>query len=277
MPLVKANPRQFFSDRRQRARSAPSFGSRKGQKIVKGLTKAELVRRYGEKVRLVAYSLAKTLPASIEVDDLISMGFMGLMDAADKYDPNRDTSFETYAEYRIRGTILDELRKQDWVPRSARERAKQIERAADEVTKKKGRPATEKEIGRKLGLTVKRVQKLKREVGSLALVSFEQMTELRQESVMETSAPISDPYTEISRKDAKDLLDSLMQSLSEEERIALRCYYFRELTLKEIGAILELTESRVSQIHGQAIIKLRELIKAHVPSVESLFVMLLDP
>ena len=122
-----------IGERRKRLRVAPGYASRKGEKLAEDLSKSELIEKYHHKVRIAAYQIAKKFSHSIEVEDLVSMGFIGLMDAADKYDPSRGVKFETYAEYRIRGSIFDELRKQDWVPRSARDRAREIDKAFNDM------------------------------------------------------------------------------------------------------------------------------------------------
>lgn len=263
------------SERRRHPRSAPGFASRKGQKLSIGLTKAELVQKYHHKVRIAAAQIAKKFTHSIEVDDLISMGFIGLMDAADKFDPSRGVKFETYAEYRIRGSIFDELRKQDWVPRSARDRAKELQKAVAEIEFKKGRGATDREVSRELGVSLGRYQEMKRDLGNLALVNYESLETLaeKEDSALARS---EDLMTEVSRKDAKAILDRLFMKLLEEERIVLSCYYYRGLNLREIGAILSVGESRVCQIHTKAILKLKKELLSQVPSVESLFLILLE-
>ena len=211
----------------------------------------------------------------------MSMGFIGLMDAADKFDPSRGVKFETYAEYRIRGSIFDELRKQDWVPRSARDRAREMERAAADIEFKKGRHATDREVSRKMGVSLDKYQEMKRDLGTLSLVNYESLETLTEQEdaalalVMENGQS-GDPLTEATRKDAKALLDRLLASLTEEERIVLSCYYYRGLNLREIGQILSLGESRICQIHTKAILKLKEELRTQVPSVKNLFLILLD-
>jgi RNA polymerase sigma factor for flagellar operon FliA len=245
------------------------------------MNKAELVEKYHQKVRIAAYQIAKKFSHSIEVDDLVSMGFIGLMDAADKFDPTRGVKFETYAEYRIRGSIFDELRKQDWVPRSARDRAREMERASAEVEFAKGRRATDREVSKKLGLSLQKYQEMKRDIGSLALVNYESVETLTEHEDMALAAltetgQTQDPLTELNRKDVKALIDRLFQSLTEEERLVLSCYYFRGLNLREIGTILTLGESRICQIHTKAIYKLRQQLNSEVASVKNLFLVLLE-
>lgn len=269
-----------FVERRRRARSAPGFGSKRARALVDGLTRGELVKKYDHKVRAEAWRIAKRGPNVIEVDDLVSMGFLGLMDAADKYDPKRGVKFDTYAEYRIRGAMLDELRRQDWVPRSARATAKAIEAAYSTVEGDTRTRATDKEVSRKLGLSLKRFQKIRRDIGSLSLVHYENIESLREQEDSVFTAALengqADLFTEITRKDAKEMLDRLFTTLEEDERIILSCYYYRGLNQAEIGEILSLSESRVSQLHKRAILKIRKELQSKAPSAQRLFQMLFE-
>ncbi len=235
-------------ERRQRARKAPGFASRKGQPLVEGLTKSELILKYGERVRVIARRIASSLPQSVDPEDLVSVGFMGLMNAADRFDASKGAKFSTYAEFRIRGAILDELRNQDWIPKPVRAKIKK-----DEATAKK--------------------------LGPLMLVNYGDLNEdpaLEEKMTEHAGGEKATPYTMASRSDAKAWMDRMMADLSENERRVLSMYYYRELNLREIAQILELTESRISQIHSQAIFKLKQLMLEKIPDVKSLFVMLLE-
>lgn len=275
------NSRAVVVERRKRVRVAPGFASRKGEKLADGLSKSQLIEKFHHKVRIAAFQIAKKFSHSIDVEDLVSMGFIGLMDAADKFDPSRGVKFETYAEYRIRGSIFDELRKQDWVPRSARDRARELDKAFNDVEFQKGRRPTDREVSRKLGLSLSKYQEMKRDIGTLAMVNYESLETLTEKddaalsAVMESNQT-TDPFSEVSRKDTKALLDRLFGTLTEEEKTVLSCYYYRGLNLREIGQILSLGESRICQIHTRALLKLRNQLQEQVPSAKSLILLLLE-
>ncbi len=259
-------------NRRRKPRSAPSFPSRKGEKRVEGLTRSELLLKYGAKVRWIASRLAHGLPQSVDIDDLVSVGFIGLMDAADKFNPSENVKFSTYAEFRIRGSMIDELRKQDWVPRRVRSQIKAIDKVETQVETRTGRKATDEEVTQKLGITRDQYHTMKNEVGSLMLVPYGTVDEV---SDLIQAPDETNPYIQASTKDSRAYIDQLFkQNLTEEERVVMSCYYFRGLNLREIGAILNLTESRISQLHAQAIRKLKSQMKG--PSVNAMFLMLLD-
>lgn len=272
---LKVSKSPEFKERRERNRNAPSFRSRKGEKLVDGLSKGELVKKYETKVRMIASRMAQNLPVSVDVNDLVSVGFIGLMDAADKFNVSKGVKFATYAEFRIRGAILDELRNQDWVPHCARGKAKEIERTYHKLERKEGRAPTEAEVSKEMGVSRERLQKLKERVGGLTLVSYEEHESMMKEAADKSEE--SDPFGNVIRKDAKDFLENLFQNnLSDEERIVLSCYYFRGLNLKEISQILNLTESRISQIHTKSIFKLKQKLREDVPNVQSMFALLLE-
>ncbi|MCM2279700.1 MAG: FliA/WhiG family RNA polymerase sigma factor [Oligoflexia bacterium] len=265
------------SERRLRPRSAPGFRSRRGEKLVEGMTKAELIVKYDQKVRFIAARMIASLPVSVELDDLVSVGFIGLMDAADKFCAARGVKFATYAEFRIRGAILDELRNQDWVPHCARGRAKAIDRAYHQVERRKGSRPTDSELSEALGVSRGRLDRMRRSTGALALVSLES-SEVHREAVqqIEESREGADPYSEVLRKDARAFLERLFEDLPEEERLVLRCYYFRGLNLKEIASILSLSESRISQLHTKAILQLQKRLGESPLASRSVFGMLLE-
>lgn len=271
-----ARQRSNPQERRTRSRSAPGFRSRKGEKLVEGLTKVELVQKYETKVRFVAMKMAQSLPNSVEYEDLVSVGFIGLMDAADKYNSAKGVKFSTYAEFRIRGAILDELRSQDWVPHCARGRAKAIEKAYHKLERENGRTPSDAELSEELGMDRERLQKTRDAVSHLQLVSLD-----AQEGEASLQQPAEDregtnPYIEATKKDAKAYLEGLFSELPEEERVVLACYYFRGLNLREISTILNLSESRISQLHTKAILRLKEKIKAETGCAKSMFMMLLE-
>jgi RNA polymerase sigma factor for flagellar operon FliA len=265
-PSVKAH------NRRRKLRSAPSFPSRNGEKRVEGLTRSELLLKYGAKVRWIAQRISNGLPQSVDIEDLVSVGFIGLMDAADKFNPSENVKFSTYAEFRIRGSMLDELRKQDWVPRRVRSQIKAIDKVEAQVETETGRKATHEDVTKKLGITRDHYQELKHEIGRLMLVPYGTVDEV---SELLQSGDETNPYIQASQKDTRQHIENIFrQSLSDEERTVMSCYYFRGLNLREIGAILSLTESRISQLHAQAIRKLKGSIKT--TSANAMFLILLD-
>lgn len=267
-----------MDERRSGRRTAPGYHSRRGEKLVEGLTKSELVKKYDQKVRFVAMKLAQGLPNSVDMEDLVSVGFIGLMDAADKFDPTKNVKFSTYAEFRIRGAILDELRAQDWVPHCARGRAKEIENAYHRLERTKGQGPTDTELSRELGVSRERLQKMRSHVSHLQLVSLDAPlieSEAAEQSIEDRDG--TNPYLEATRNDAKSFLEQLFsETLSEEERIVLSCYYFRGLNLKEISSILSLSESRISQIHTKAIVRLKQKVKERTDCTKSMFMLLLE-
>lgn len=262
------------SDRRRRPRCAPGFRPKRGKKLVEGLTRTEIVSRYETKVRYIATRLATNLPTSVDLEDLVSVGFIGLMDAADKFNASRGVKFATYAEFRIRGAILDELRNQDWVPHCARGRAKSIEKAANDIERVTGQRPSDTELSTKLGLTRERLQKMRDHLGALTLVSLD-ATEYDSTPIATEDREDANPFENAARNDTRDYLENLFQTLPEDERIVLSCYYFRSLNLREISQILGVTESRISQLHTQAILKLRQQLSQDSQCPRSVFLMLL--
>lgn len=263
-------------DRRTRPRKAPSFGNRRARKLSMGLTKSELIETYRFKVRVIAVKMARDLPASVDVDDLMSVGFIGLMDAAEKFDPARNVKFETYAEFRIRGAILDDLRKQDWIPRSARDRMSEIKKARHQVEARLGTRPTQSEVSREMQMPLGKFQQLLTNLGSQTLVNLEDMPETfePEESTM------ADPFRQAVRGEAKAVVGRMLEKLTNQERQVLNFYYYRGLNLKEISQILEVSESRVSQIHSQAVADLRQHIRQQIKDEsrppETLFLALID-
>jgi len=259
-------------DRRSGPRKAPSFGNRRARKLSMGLTKGELIEKYRLKVRIIAVKMARDLPPSVDVDDLMSMGFIGLMDAAEKFDPTRNVKFETYAEFRIRGAILDDLRKQDWIPRSARDRMSEVVSARSQVEARTGTRATQSEVSHEMQMPLGKFQQLLTNLGSQTLVNLEDMPETFEPG----DSNLADPFREAVRGEAKVVVTRMLEKLNEQERRVLNFYYYRGLNLKEISQILDVSESRVSQIHSQAVGNLRQHIKDESRPVETLFMALID-
>ena len=202
--------------------------------------KDEIILEYAPLVRYIAQKIASRLPPNIELDDMISCGVIGLMDAIEKFDPSRDNKFKTYAEFRIRGAILDELRSQDWVPRSVREKAKMVEKAYAKLEKDLGRPATDEEMCGELQCTMEEFHELINKSKSVSLLNIEDAQAMSKGdkklmvSLMETSRT-ANPQTVVGYKKAQEVIKEGIKSLPEKQRLVLSLYYFEDLNLKEIG------------------------------------------
>jgi len=226
----------------------------------------QLIMDYAPLIKFIAQKIAIRLPSNIELDDLTSAGVIGLMDAIEKYDPTRDNKFKTYAEFRIRGAILDELRSQDWVPRSVREKAKKIEKVYAALEQKLGRTATEKELAYELDMNLFELNDLISQVKAISLMSLDEMggpSQSDRKSLLDCLENLNakNPYTQLKVSAMKNVLMKAIEDLPETQRLVLSLYYYEDLNLKEIGRILLVTESRVSQLHTQAVLKLRSRLK----------------
>jgi RNA polymerase sigma factor for flagellar operon FliA len=214
-------------------------------------------------VKYIAARIAGRLPSHVEVEDLVNAGILGLIDAIDKYDPSRKIKFKTYAEFRVRGAIIDELRSLDWVPRSTRQKASRLERAFAQVEQRLGRAATDVEVAEQLDISVDELHQILRESPGVAVISVDELRGEGDEDFERNLLEyLADP--EAIQPDVKLNLDQIYQivadaidNLPEKERLVISLYYYDELTMKEIGEIMDITESRVSQIHTKAVIRLR--------------------
>ncbi len=229
----------------------------------------KLILEFAPLIKYIAQKIAARLPANIELDDLISSGVIGLMDAIDKYDSNRDNKFKTYAEFRIRGAILDELRAQDWVPRSVREKAKQLERCYAKIEQQLGRQATDEEVCSELGISQEEYHDLLNQVRSVSLLSYDDISNFSKQDKRalhgfgETPTKSATPFAEVNLAHFKQLVAECINDLPEKQRLVLSLYYYEDLNLKEIGKVLDVTESRVSQLHTQAILRLKGKLRNH--------------
>ena len=236
---------------------------------IDGKLRDQLIMDYAPLIRFVAQRISARLPSNIETDDLISAGVIGLMDAIEKYDPGRDNKFKTYAEFRIRGAILDELRSQDWVPRSVRDKAKRIEKTYAALEQKLGRAVTDSEISDQMGMALEEYYDMVAKVKAVSLLSVDDITASSQhdkKTLLDTieSGNGKTPFSQLDSKNIRTLLMHTIEDLPEKQRLVLSLYYYEELNLKEIGRILNVTESRVSQLHTQAIERLRSKIKEEI-------------
>ena len=225
--------------------------------------RAESLRRYAPLVKYVVDRIATGLPKSIEKDDLINTAIIGLFDALEKYDPDRGTKFETYAIWRIKGAVLDELRSMDWVSRTTRRKARNLEKVSSGLDQRLGRAATEIEIAREMKISLQDLLRMIEEVRGTALLSLDQAVTVDDDHdlagladmIEDEDAPNALSMIE-EDEDKRRLLDSV-NDLTEQERLVVALYYYEEMTLKEIGETLHISESRVSQIHTKAILRLR--------------------
>lgn len=228
--------------------------------------KGRLIQEYAPLIKFIAQKIASRLPANIELDDLISSGTIGLMDAIDKYDPSRDNKFKTYAEFRIRGAILDELRSQDWVPRSIRDKAKVIDRTIVQLESSLGRTPNDEEVAQTLQISLEEYHDLIHQVRPVSLLSIDEsqtFSTTDKKSILNIleGTRLHNPHNQLNIKWVKDLVAQAIEELPERQRLVLSLYYFEDLNLKEIGKVLRVTESRVSQLHAQAVARLRNRLR----------------
>ena len=225
-------------------------------------------------IKHIAHRVATRLPANIEMRDLINAGVLGLLDAVDKFEPERNVKFKTYAEVRIRGAILDSLRNLDWAPRSLRKKSKDLERTYADLSQQLGRPASDEEVSDALGEDIEDFHALVDQLHGLTLGSFENLNDNEDSDNYINYYPddgTNDPYVKFESNELTSLLAEAIEDLPEKERLVLSLYYYEEFTMKEIGTLLGVNESRVSQLHTKATLKLRSKLGKIVPDVESIF------
>lgn len=222
-----------------------------------------LVKQYAPLVKYVAGKVAIGMPQNIEFDDLVGYGTFGLLDAIEKYDPSKNVKFKTYAVTRIRGAIYDELRSIDWVPRSVRQKAKEVENTIGYLENKLGRAPKDDEIASELNISVEDFHNLLLKLSATSLISINDSYFVGDDSdkvsIAETiESPSSlKPDVIVEKEEVKKLIISTIEKLPDKEKKVLILYYYEDLTLKEIGEVLEVTESRVSQLHTKAIMRLK--------------------
>lgn len=228
-------------------------------------------------VRYIARRIHDRLPSHIPFDDLVQAGILGLMEALHKFDPGKNVELKTYAKHRIQGAILDSLRDLDWSPRPLRKKARQLEQAHQRLRAQFGRPATEPELAMELGMELTELQHLLGDLRGLDLGSLhDEFTESGQEReslAAPTEGPDQEPFTRCLEGEIRELLSHAVSELPPRERQVLSLYYFEELTMKEVGAVLGVGEARVSQIHSAALVRLRarmrSLLEASPPRMDS--------
>lgn len=234
-------------------------------------TREQLVVQYLPLVRRVAARMVGSLPKSVRLDDLVSAGIVGLLAALDHFDPRVGVKFETFAMNRIRGSMVDSLRDLDWVPRSIRKKARQLERVMDELAQRLGRLPADQEIAESLQVSVDDYHKLIDEVNVAVLLSLDDSlpnAHNGQGSLADlaTDSTATNGHEQIEEHEVKSLMVRCLKLLPEQEKLVVALYYYEELTLKEIGEVLGLTESRVSQIHSKAMLKLRSSLRTRINS-----------
>jgi len=212
----------------------------------------DLVARHADLVRRIAGHLLGRLPASVQADDLIQAGLIGLLEAARNYDASQGASFETYAGIRIRGAMLDEIRRNNWAPRSVYRKSRQVAEAIRRVEHRLGRDAADAEVARELGLSLNDYHELLRQAAGHSLFSLEEVGEADMEA-----RGTGSPLERLQREDFRRALAQAIETLPKRERLVLSLYYDEELNLREIGAVLGVSESRISQIHSQAVLRLQ--------------------
>jgi RNA polymerase sigma factor for flagellar operon FliA len=214
-------------------------------------------------VKYVAGRVAGRLPAHVEMDDLINAGVIGLIDAIDKFDSSRKILFKTYAEFRVKGAILDELRALDWVPRSTRQKASRLERAFAELEQQLGRCASDHEVVEYLDISFETYHQMLMEARGISLISLDELRGETEESSDRNlldflaNPDYVDPAESLNLDQVYQIVAESIDSLPEKEKLVISLYYYDELTMREIGEILDITESRISQIHTKAILRLR--------------------
>jgi len=229
------------------------------------LSREEIVHKYLHLVKYVAGRISVNLPPNVELNDLINDGILGLIDAIEKYDDARGVKFETYAITRINGAILDALRSLDWVPRAVRQRARELERAYQELEAEFGRVPSEEEVAQKMGVTQKELGTSMQRVRGTSVLSLEEFLPNEKGYEIPLVDTLKDGHNdvtlEVESREIKASLVKAVEELPNQERIVISLYYFEGKTLKEIKGELNVSESRVSQIHAQAVIHLRQKLR----------------
>ncbi len=236
----------------------------------------ELILAYVPLVKYVAGRISVGLPSNVDFDDLVSYGFFGLVDAVEKFDPDRGVKFETYAVARIKGAVIDGLRSVDWVPRSVRQKAKELESTVAALEGKLGRPATDQEISEALGISLEQYYELLSQVKGISLASLDEVWtgDPDEEGKLRFGQMIEDKWSEdpgatVEDVEVKRVLAEAIDQLPERERLVIALYYYEGLTLKEIGEVLGVSESRISQIHTKAIVRFRGRLHRYRESLVS--------
>lgn len=232
-------------------------------RVQKKSTNDDVIRQYLPLVKRIAYHMMARLPASVEVDDLIQVGLIGLMDAVDRFDGNQGAQFESYATQRIRGAMLDDLRDADWLPRHIRQKSRAIETAINKLAQRNGRPPTELEISAEMGISLSDYQSMLGDVKGNQLLYYEDFSDEESSDFLERYLvdDMSDPLSLLEDDGFRKGLINAIDELPERERNLMGMYYEQDMNLKEIGAVMGVSESRICQLHSQAVARLRAKMK----------------
>lgn len=231
----------------------------------------QLILQYAPWVKFMALRMTAKLPSHVQAEDLISAGILGLIDALDKFNPTREVQFKTYAQIRIQGAMKDELRSMDWASRSVRQKARRLEQVYATLEQRLGRPPSSEEVATSMAIEMTELEEMLDDVKGVSLISLE---DLGQEAASEDHSTLldvlmtrqdQDPLELLNRADLKKALAQAIEQLPDKERLVISLYYVDELTMKEVGQVLNLTESRVSQLHTQTVLRLRGTLKAFLP------------
>jgi RNA polymerase sigma factor for flagellar operon FliA len=248
--------------------STPSYGSGK----VDPNWQEEMVLQYAPLIKYIASRLALRLPSHISQEDLVSSGIIGLIDAVQKFDPSKNINFKTYAEFRIKGAMLDELRSLDWIPRSVRKKSHLIENAYAQLQRTLGRPAEAEEVAEFLGMDLEEFYQLQDETKMVSLVALEEgrrslagqagfLEYELLESIQDESS--RDSFMSVHFAALQEVMMQAIEALPDKEKLLISLYYYEELTMKEIGQVMGYTESRISQLHTQAMYRLRHKLREY--------------
>ena len=220
----------------------------------------QIIIEYAPLVKIVAGRLSMYLGGNVEYEDLVSYGVFGLIDAIDKFDTNKDVKFETYASLRIRGYILDQIRKMDWIPRTVRQRQRKIDEAIKSLEARTGKTPTDEMLAEELGVSGEELLSWQSQLKVTNVVSLNEFVESGNEPVMDAKGNFrfAQPEEVIAETELKRMLKDAMQLLTEKEQKVILLYYYEDLTLKEISRVLEVSESRISQLHTKALQKMKK-------------------
>lgn len=226
----------------------------------------QIILEYAPLVKVVAGRLSMYLGYNVEYDDLVSYGIFGLIDAIDKFDMDKEVKFETYASLRIRGAILDQIRKMDWIPRTVRQKQKKIDEAVKRVEMQTGKTALDEEVARELGLSGDELLEWQSQLKVTNVVSLNEFIEQGSEPVMDArhNSHFIQPEEQVQETELKEKLQEAMEQLTEKEKKVILLYYYEDLTLKEISKVLEVSESRISQLHTKALSKMQKTMGAYL-------------
>jgi len=220
----------------------------------------EVVTRYAPLVQKIAYHLKGRLPDSVLIDDLLQSGMMGLLEASGKFNDSKGASFETYAGIRIRGAMIDDIRKGDWVPRSVHKNSRAVASAIADIEQRTGHTATDQEIADELDLSLDKYHKILNDSANGHIFALDELG-VSEDYLLIENPNINEPFNGLRDEKFKLSLQSAIETLPEREKLILALYYDEELNLKEIGEVIDVSESRVSQIHSQAMVRLKSRMK----------------